>query len=99
MSVLAVVGAQWGDEGKGKIVDLLASFCPQWSWVTEAEASHLKSRAAHFVVERSFLEVNQDFSVFQELVEHGLKLIAPDRRDVFRAAIEHRLHVQHAGAG
>lgn len=24
MSVLAVVGAQWGDEGKGKIVDLLA---------------------------------------------------------------------------
>ena len=24
MSVLAIVGAQWGDEGKGKIVDLLA---------------------------------------------------------------------------
>src|SRR6266487_2884682 len=24
MAVLAVVGAQWGDEGKGKIVDLLA---------------------------------------------------------------------------
>src|ERR1051325_9283519 len=24
MSVTAVVGAQWGDEGKGKIVDLLA---------------------------------------------------------------------------
>ncbi|MBT9151835.1 MAG: Adenylosuccinate synthetase [Firmicutes bacterium] len=24
MSITAVVGAQWGDEGKGKIVDLLA---------------------------------------------------------------------------
>ena len=24
MPVLAVIGAQWGDEGKGKIVDLLA---------------------------------------------------------------------------
>ena len=24
MAVTAVVGAQWGDEGKGKIVDLLA---------------------------------------------------------------------------
>ena len=25
MSTLVVVGAQWGDEGKGKVVDLLAS--------------------------------------------------------------------------
>ena len=24
MSAVAVVGAQWGDEGKGKIIDLLA---------------------------------------------------------------------------
>ena len=24
MSVVAVIGAQWGDEGKGKIVDLLS---------------------------------------------------------------------------
>jgi adenylosuccinate synthase len=24
MSVVAIIGAQWGDEGKGKIVDLLA---------------------------------------------------------------------------
>ena len=24
MSVTAIVGAQWGDEGKGRIVDLLA---------------------------------------------------------------------------
>ncbi|MBT3292210.1 MAG: hypothetical protein HN380_33085, partial [Victivallales bacterium] len=24
MPVIAVIGAQWGDEGKGKIVDLLA---------------------------------------------------------------------------
>ncbi|MBN2462660.1 MAG: adenylosuccinate synthetase, partial [Dehalococcoidia bacterium] len=25
MSVTAIIGAQWGDEGKGKIVDLLAT--------------------------------------------------------------------------
>ena len=25
MSVVVVVGAQWGDEGKGKIVDLLSN--------------------------------------------------------------------------
>ena len=25
MSILAVIGGQWGDEGKGKIVDLLSS--------------------------------------------------------------------------
>src|SRR5262245_55893981 len=25
MTVIAVVGAQWGDEGKGKVVDLVAS--------------------------------------------------------------------------
>jgi len=25
MSVTVVVGAQWGDEGKGKVVDLLAA--------------------------------------------------------------------------
>ena len=24
MPVIAVIGAQWGDEGKGKVVDLLA---------------------------------------------------------------------------
>ena len=24
MSTLAIIGAQWGDEGKGKLVDLLA---------------------------------------------------------------------------
>jgi len=43
----------------------------------ESEASHLKSRAAHFDVDRKFLEVNQDFSVFRELVEYGLNLINP----------------------
>jgi len=25
MSVVAIIGAQWGDEGKGRIVDLLAA--------------------------------------------------------------------------
>ncbi len=29
MSVMAVVGAQWGDEGKGKVVDELAT-----AWTT-----------------------------------------------------------------
>ena len=29
MSVIAVVGAQWGDEGKGRVVDYLAPM-PTW---------------------------------------------------------------------
>jgi hypothetical protein len=74
--------------GDTKVIDLMSAFCPVYSWVTEAEASHLESRAAHFVVERSFLEVNQDFSVFQELIDHGLRLVNPDRRDAHRAKIE-----------
>ena len=27
MPVIAVVGAQWGDEGKGRVVDYLAATC------------------------------------------------------------------------
>ena len=34
---LAIVGAQWGDEGKGKIVDLLA---PQFSVVARYQGGH-----------------------------------------------------------
>jgi uncharacterized protein YbjQ (UPF0145 family) len=29
--VIAVIGAQWGDEGKGKVVDLLAQEARWWS--------------------------------------------------------------------
>lgn len=74
--------------GQTPISDMLLNFTPTWNWVSETEASHLKSRAAHFVVERNFLEVNQDFSVFQELIEHGLSLIQPDRRDLHRSRAE-----------
>jgi len=74
--------------GAIQISDLLLNFTPQWNWVCEADASHLKSRAAHFVVERNFLEINQDFSVFQELVEYGLNLITQERRDLHRGRVE-----------
>ena len=74
--------------GQLNISDLLLRSTPRWNWVSESEASHLKSRAASFVVEQNFLEVNQDFSVFQELVQHGLDLIKPDRRDNYRERVE-----------
>jgi len=74
--------------GQLTVSDLLLNFTPKWNWVSETEASHLKSRAAHFEVERNFLEVNQDFSVFQELLDYGLDLIEPDRRDTYRPRLE-----------
>jgi hypothetical protein len=74
--------------GDTPISDLLLKFTPQWNWVSEMDASHLKSRAAHFVVERNFLEVNQDFSVFQELLDYGLNLIVPNKRDLHRSRVE-----------
>jgi len=74
--------------GPTVVSDLLLNFTPKWNWVSENEASHLKSRAAHFEVERNFLEVNQDFSVFQELIEYGLNLIVPEKRDLHRNRAE-----------
>jgi hypothetical protein len=74
--------------GQTPVADVLMDFTPTWNWVSETEASHLKSRAAHFVVERKFLEVNQDFSVFQELVDHGLSLVNAERRDFHRGRVE-----------
>ena len=48
---LAIVGAQWGDEGKGKIVDLLA---PAFSVVARSQGGH---NAGHTVLvgERQFI--------------------------------------------
>lgn len=74
--------------GQTQVSDLLLKFTPNWNWVSEEDASHLKSRAANFVVERNFLEVNQDFSVFQELIDHGLSLITDERRAVHRERVE-----------
>jgi len=74
--------------GSTVVSDLLLNFTPKWNWVSENEASHLKSRAAHFEVERNFLEVNQDFSVFQELIEYGLNLIIPEKRELHRNRAE-----------
>ena len=44
---LAIIGAQWGDEGKGKIVDLLA---PHFDIVTRYQGGH---NAGHTVIIRS----------------------------------------------
>lgn len=74
--------------GQMSVSDLLLNFTPKWNWVSESEASHLKSRAAHFEVERNFLEVNQDFSVFRELLDHGLSLIETERHESYGQRIE-----------
>jgi adenylosuccinate synthase len=31
MANVVVVGAQWGDEGKGKVVDIYTEFAVMWS--------------------------------------------------------------------
>ena len=62
------------ETGETSVSEMLLRFTPQWNWVSEEEASHLKSRAAGFTQERQFLEVNKDFSVFLELIGHGLEL-------------------------
>ena len=43
MSVTALVGSQWGDEGKGKIIDILAS---EADVVVRAQGGN---NAGHFV--------------------------------------------------
>ncbi len=51
MACVVVVGSQWGDEGKGKIVDLLA---PAFSIVARSQGGH---NAGHtvFVDGRQFV--------------------------------------------
>jgi len=51
---LAIIGAQWGDEGKGKIVDLLA---PHFDIITRYQGGH---NAGHTVIIRRG-EVNHKF--------------------------------------
>jgi adenylosuccinate synthase len=41
---IAVVGAQWGDEGKGKVVDLLA---PRFSIVARYQGGHNAGHTVH----------------------------------------------------
>ena len=51
MAGIVIVGAQWGDEGKGKVVDLLAekadmviSFLPGPDWAQKKDSSRLNVR-------------------------------------------------------
>jgi len=76
------------DNGETAVSEMLLKFTPKWNWVSEDEASHLKSRAAGFTQEQYFLEINKDFSVFVELVNHGLELIKPERRDIYAGKVE-----------
>jgi adenylosuccinate synthase len=48
MTVAAVIGAQWGDEGKGKMVDMLAE---KASYVVRFSGG---DNAGHTVVNRSW---------------------------------------------
>ena len=45
MPVIAVVGAQWGDEGKGRVVDYLASSGASGKAVYPAESREFLQRA------------------------------------------------------
>ena len=68
-------------------LDVFASFKPKWEWCNEDEAG-LEGRAARFVPERNFLAINNDFSVFQELVDRGLDLVDPAHHATVRPKVE-----------
>ena len=55
MAVVAIVGVQWGDEGKGKIVDMLT---PQAQWVIRCQGG---ANAGHTIV------VGDDKYVFHQI--------------------------------
>jgi hypothetical protein len=64
----AILGAQWGDEGKGKLVDILAeSLFGKYSTITDFED--------HFMMEDSPL---QYMTEIQDYVTSQRKLIAQD---------------------
>ena len=48
--VIAVIGAQWGDEGKGKIVDLLAE---QFEIVVRYQGGHNAGHSVQVAISRS----------------------------------------------
>ncbi len=54
MANLAIVGAQWGDEGKGKAVDLLA---PRFDYVVRFQGGHNAGHSVVFNGERFALHV------------------------------------------
>ena len=60
---LAIIGAQWGDEGKGKIVDLLA---PHFDIVTRYQGGH---NAGHTVIIR---QNGQDRKFVLHLIPSGI---------------------------
>lgn len=45
--VVVVLGTQWGDEGKGKLVDILAR---QYDVVARAQVSYIYSRLQNFML-------------------------------------------------
>lgn len=60
---LAIIGAQWGDEGKGKIVDLLA---PHFDLVTRYQGGH---NAGHTVIIR---QAGEDQKFVLHLIPSGI---------------------------
>jgi hypothetical protein len=67
--------------------DVALNFPIKWEWKTEEE-SGLQDRAARFIPERCFLDINQDFSILAQIVQHGLDLINPERREAHRVRVE-----------
>lgn len=62
MANFAVVGAQWGDEGKGKVVDILA---PKFDFVVRYQGGHNAGHTVVFEGERFALHVMPS-GIFQE---------------------------------
>lgn len=74
------------EDGVG-VHDVALNFPIKWQWKSEEE-SGLQDRAARFIPERCFLDINEDFSILNQIVHRGLDLIAPDRREINRPRIE-----------
>jgi adenylosuccinate synthase len=72
MAVVAIVGVQWGDEGKGKIVDLLT---PQVQWVIRCQGG---ANAGHTIV------VGDEKYVFHQIPSGVLH---PDVRCIIGAGV------------
>lgn len=61
-NVTAIIGTQWGDEGKGKLVDILA---PQYDWIVRATGG---ANAGHTIY------VNEKKFVFHQVPSGALQL-------------------------
>jgi hypothetical protein len=75
------------ETGKTPAQDAITKFEPNWDWVSGKEEG-FENRAARLIPVHNRLRINQDFSVFREFVEYGMKLIHPKYEAAARPLIE-----------